>query len=141
MGPDMPKWNKDQQKVYDACITLWADKKSEMYTSDGRQHGGANVRCAFWDGYNGIDVKHRIPTGTMVQAAYHAGKECRRRAGGRPAMKADDKPKVRTVRLNDARWAKYRLLGRTWLEVAIDAAVVPVAQASTLAGAAAPHSA
>ncbi|MBK6616270.1 hypothetical protein [Ottowia sp.] len=132
----MPKWNKDQQKVYDACLTLWADKKSELYTADGRQRGGANVRCAFWDGYNGIDVKHRIPTGTMLQAAYHAGKECRRKAGGRPPMPTDDKPKVRTVRLNDARWAKYKLLGRTWLEVAIDTAVVPAARVARVAGAA-----
>lgn len=117
----MAKWNKDQQKVYDTLIALHADKGSELYTSDGRQRGGANVRSFFWHGYNG--TPHLKPErGSMLAAAVAAGQKCRRRAGGRPAMADQDRPKVRSVRLNDARWEKLQRLGRPWLEAAIDAA-------------------
>lgn len=117
----MPKWNKDQQKVCDTLIALHADKASELYTLDGRQRGGANVRCFFWHGYNGTPHL-KLERGSMLAAAVAAGKECRRRAGGRPPMAEEDRPKVRSVRLNNARWAKYQSLGRGWLEAAIDAA-------------------
>ncbi len=117
----MPKWNNDQQKVYDALTAMHADKTSELYNKDGSQHMGANVRIFFWHGYNG--TFHLKPErGSMAVAAIAAGKECRRRAGGRPAMDDAARPKVRSVRLDDARWAKYQTLGRGWLEAAIDAA-------------------
>lgn len=116
----MPRWNKEQKKVYATLLSLHADKSSELYTSDGRQRKGANIRCAFWEGYNGMDVKHRIPAGSMLMAAYHAGIDCRRRAGGRPPMPEDQRPKVRSVRLNQERWEKLQRLGRPWLETAID---------------------
>jgi len=117
----MPKWNKDQQKVYDTLIALHADKTSELYHKDGRQRGGGNVRVFFWHGYNGTPHLAQELT-SLLAAAIAAGKECRRRAGGRPAMADDARPKVRSVRLDDARWAKYQTLGRGWLEAAIDAA-------------------
>ena len=117
----MPMWNKDQQKVYDTLIALHADKGSELYNKDGSQRGGANVRCFFWHGYNGTPHL-KLERTSMLVAAVAAGKECRRRAGGRPAMDEAARPKVRSVRLDDARWAKYQTLGRGWLEAAIDAA-------------------
>jgi hypothetical protein len=107
-----------EQKVFDALIDLHADKTSELYKPDGSQRTGANVRIYFWHGYNGEACPRSA--GGLGKAAWHAGKECRRRAGGRPAMADEDKPKVHSVRLNDARWAKFQTLGRGWLEAAID---------------------
>lgn len=43
--------------------------------------------------------------------------------GGRPALPDDEKAKVRSVRLTDARWGKLkRLGGAEWLNRAIDRA-------------------
>lgn len=43
--------------------------------------------------------------------------------GGRPALPDDEKAKVRSVRLTDARWGKLRRLGGAeWLNRAIDKA-------------------
>lgn len=39
---------------------------------------------------------------------------------GRPELPVTEKTRPRSVRLNDARWAKYQRLGREWLEKAID---------------------
>lgn len=44
---------------------------------------------------------------------------------GRPELPASEKTRPRSVRLNDARWAKCQRLGRDWLEEAIDAADEP----------------
>lgn len=41
---------------------------------------------------------------------------------GRPALPADEKTHPRSIRMNDARWAKLQQLGREWLENAIDKA-------------------
>ncbi len=41
---------------------------------------------------------------------------------GRPELPPDEKTHPRTIRLNDARWEKYKLLGREWLEKELDSA-------------------
>lgn len=45
-----------------------------------------------------------------------------KRPQGRPPLPPEDHTKPRSVRLNDARWAKFKLLGSAWLEKAIDRA-------------------
>lgn len=45
--------------------------------------------------------------------------------GGRPPLPPDQKGNVRTVRLTDSRWEKLKLLGSMWLNMVIDAAIVP----------------
>ena len=87
--------NPLHQKMYDTLLHLAADPKSEMYTSDGRQHGGANMRCVFWDGFNGLDIKHRVPAGTPLAVAYAAGKNYARAQRG-------TSPRRRTVSLTQA---------------------------------------
>lgn len=47
-----------------------------------------------------------------------------KRPPGRPAAPPAEARRVRSVRLNDARWAKLRRLGAAWLERAIDRAKV-----------------
>lgn len=45
------------------------------------------------------------------------------RRRGRPTVLSEaDQTKPRSVRLDDARWAKLKVLGRDWLERAIDRA-------------------
>jgi hypothetical protein len=44
---------------------------------------------------------------------------------GGPILAPEDATKPRSVRLNDTRWAKYRRLGRDWLEREIDGAKEP----------------
>jgi hypothetical protein len=44
---------------------------------------------------------------------------------GGPILAPEDATKPRSVRLNDSRWAKYKRLGRDWLERAIDGAMDP----------------
>ena len=44
---------------------------------------------------------------------------------GRPPMPSDQVPRVRSVRLNDARYEKFQRLGREWLERMIDEADEP----------------
>lgn len=47
---------------------------------------------------------------------------------GRPpgtGAPAHEQRRVRAVRLNEARWAKLKELGTSWLEAAIDAATAP----------------
>lgn len=55
-----------------------------------------------------------------IEAARAKGKP--KQAGGRPPMSDEERPKVRSIRLNAARWAKLRRMGRAWLEATIDAA-------------------
>lgn len=43
---------------------------------------------------------------------------------GRPVMPEGETGSPRTVRLNEERWEKFKLLGRDWLEKAIDRAKV-----------------
>lgn len=57
------------------------------------------------------------------------------RRAGRPSgsvTAAEDQTRPRSVRLNDARWAKYKQLGTGWLEQQIDDAVVPEVQTSAI---------
>lgn len=54
-------------------------------------------------------------------------KELKRK--GRPpgsAAPLEEQRKARSIRLNDARWEKLKLLGADWLEKAIDRAKNPV---------------
>jgi hypothetical protein len=47
---------------------------------------------------------------------------------GRPPLPPEQRKgatPVRTVRLDDERWAKFQQLGRAWLERAIDRAKLP----------------
>ena len=43
---------------------------------------------------------------------------------GRPPLPDGETGSPRTVRLNDVRWDKLKLLGRDWLEKAIDRAKI-----------------
>lgn len=45
-----------------------------------------------------------------------------KRRGRPPVLSEADQTKPRSVRLDDARWAKLKVLGRDWLEQAIDRA-------------------
>lgn len=66
------------QKCYEGALALAADPASEFYYN-GEQHRGAGHRCAFWDGYAGVEqTPHAIP-GTMSWAFFQAGKEFARR--------------------------------------------------------------
>lgn len=47
------------------------------------------------------------------------------RGQGRKALPPEEATKPRSVRLNDARWAKLKLLGTAWLEARIDKAKLP----------------
>ena len=67
--------DKSRQTVYETLLRLAPDKSSELYHKDGTQRGGANVRWAFWDGFNGAPMGHKIPKGTMLEAAFRAGQE------------------------------------------------------------------
>jgi hypothetical protein len=44
---------------------------------------------------------------------------------GRPELPVTEKTRPRSVRLNDARWAKFQRLGREWLEKVVDEAPEP----------------
>jgi hypothetical protein len=48
-----------------------------------------------------------------------------KRPPGRPPLPPEDHTKPRSVRLNDARWLKFKRLGTGWLERAIDRAKEP----------------
>lgn len=51
-----------------------------------------------------------------------ASPEQPKRRGRPPVLSEADQTKPRSVRLDDARWAKLKVLGRDWLEQAIDRA-------------------
>lgn len=114
------------QQAYDMALEAADKKRSDLFTPEGRQNRGSSAACAFWDGYNG---KRSLfaGRGTLTAAQYAAGKTYRKKTDaavkrpvGKPA--SADPARPRTVRLDDARWAKYQTLGRGWLEAAIDAA-------------------
>ena len=48
------------------------------------------------------------------------------RGQGRKALPPEEATKPRSVRLNDARWEKLKLLGMEWLADRIDRAKVPL---------------
>lgn len=62
---------------------------------------------------------------TKAPANPPAKKKAGKKKAGRPELPASEKTHPRSVRLNDARWAKCQRLGRDWLEEAIDAADEP----------------
>jgi hypothetical protein len=75
-----PKWNRDQQAIYDECVKAFSDKGSDLYTPNGSQRGKANYRRAFWNAYNGTGLP--VPKGTMLEAAAAAGRDCKAKEGG-----------------------------------------------------------
>lgn len=44
-----------------------------------------------------------------------------------PRLAPEEATRPRSIRLNNARWAKLQQLGREWLELAIDRAKLPPA--------------
>ena len=76
-------------RMFDACILEASDNRSEMYIaklSSGPIYGpamprrGAGHRCAFWDGYFGIQSLYSGTRGgrdTLGFAAYRAGQAFR----------------------------------------------------------------
>jgi hypothetical protein len=76
-APEHPRHYKDRHldRVYWGMLDLARDPTSELYLKDGSQHTGASHRCAFWDGFNGLDPSaHKGAPGTMARACYMAGK-------------------------------------------------------------------
>lgn len=66
------------EACYQNALKAAADPKSEFYYN-GKPHRGAGHRCAFWDGYNGLERSANVIPGTMSQAFFQAGKEWSRR--------------------------------------------------------------
>lgn len=63
------------QTVYSTLLELAANPSSELYNKDGSQRTGANVRIAFWYGFNGVTHRHFCPPGSLLMAAYRAGQD------------------------------------------------------------------
>lgn len=89
--------------VYEACIRLARDPKSEFWNKDGTQRTGSRIRECFWAGYN----RRRCITvaGSQARAAYFAGFDFA--AESRPASAysyrwhggtLDEEPDSRTVK-------------------------------------------
>ena len=70
--------NKAMQRCFDAALLAAADSTSEFYF-DGQQHRGAGHRCAFWDGFNGLETSANVVPGTISWVFFQAGKEWARK--------------------------------------------------------------
>jgi hypothetical protein len=70
--------NADMDKTYTSMLTMAADTTSELYWK-GQQRNGAIHRCAFWDGFNGVERSGNVTPGTVTWACFQAGKEWKRR--------------------------------------------------------------
>ena len=65
--------DKRLDQIYWTMLSMARDLSSELYYN-GAQHRGALHRCAFWDGFNGIDPSpHKGPPGTATRVCYMAG--------------------------------------------------------------------
>lgn len=62
------------QKMFSAMLQLAYNPKSELYYN-GKQHRGAQHRCAFWDAFNGTPSLYAKERGTLAAACWAAGKE------------------------------------------------------------------
>ena len=68
------------RRAFDDCVTGFNDLESEFYF-EGEQHRGALHRCAFWDGFNGLDPSpHGDVRGTPAYACRRAGEQCAKTA-------------------------------------------------------------
>jgi hypothetical protein len=76
-------------KMYEACLKLADDPTSEMY-HEGFQRTGSGIRCAFWDGYNGMTRSAHVIPGTLSAACFAAGKDFRKKQdkAGKPVIPA-----------------------------------------------------
>ena len=108
-----------QQEVFDALLLQHASRSKELFASDGSQRRESPSADAFWASYNAEPRSARFSDSETKFVAL-AGKECRRRAGGRPASPTAEKRSPRTIRLSDTYWLKFRSLGSQWLEREID---------------------
>jgi hypothetical protein len=79
MSAPKPRYkDPSMQKCYESALAVAEDPAGEFYYN-GEQHRGAGHRCAFWDGFNGVEkTPHAIP-GTMSWAFFQAGKTFARR--------------------------------------------------------------
>lgn len=98
------------QRVFATLLILARHPESEIYNKDGSQRTGANVRYAFWDGFNGITEKHRLPPESMVWAAHQAGKEHARRV----EKEGLPKPAIRAAVARVAPRLKSQTLENAW---------------------------
>lgn len=69
--------NPKLRECYDLAIKLHADPTSEFYYN-GEPRRGAAHRCAFWDGYIGLERSASSIPGTMSWAFFRAGQDCRK---------------------------------------------------------------
>jgi hypothetical protein len=115
----MAKLTVPQQEVFDALLLQHASRSSELFTPDGMQRRESARADAFWAGYNAEKLGTNIAA-PEARTVFLAGKECRRRAGGRPASPPAEKRSPRTIRLSDTYWLNFRSLGSQWLEREID---------------------
>lgn len=97
---------------------------SQYFTDDGRQRRGSLEVAAFWDGFNAVVVD---PMDRTVEGAYYqAGVEFKRRRGAEikrpPGKPASGRARVvATFRITALHKERLGVLGRDWLESAIDA--------------------
>lgn len=75
--------DRSKQKFYENLLALAYDRSSELYYN-GAQHRGAGHRCAFWDGFDGLERSANVIPDTLSAVAFQAGKEfaCRSKAEG-----------------------------------------------------------
>jgi len=74
--------NPSQQSCYNTLLELFADPNSELYLNGTHiQRRGSAMRCAFWDGHNGLLRSAEVVPDTMSEACFQAGKDARRKIG------------------------------------------------------------
>lgn len=106
-----------QQLVFDALRELKGGKWDRALD----EHIPLCGLCMpFEDGYKSRQGSCPYPESSMEFAAWMAGRESRRMAGGRPALAEDEKRHPGSIRLSRKRWSMLRALGTNWLEQAID---------------------
>lgn len=108
-----------QQELFDALLLQHSSRSRELFASDGSQRRESARADAFWAGYN-AEPRSTDFADPETKIVFIAGKECRRRAGGRPAAPTAEKRSPRTIRLSDTYWLSLRSLGSQWLEREID---------------------
>lgn len=110
----MVKLTEDQKTVFDTLLLMHAEKNPDLEIEDN------GLRKAFWIGFKGGRARSPYERGTREFAAWFAGRDARRKSGGRPGVPEEERRRVRTLRLNDARWALFKSLGSGWLERKLD---------------------
>lgn len=115
----MARLTGPQQELFDALLAQHASRSKDLFLPDGYQRRSSPRADAFWAGYNG-ELKSPKSSDAESKIVWLAGKECRRRAGGRPLSPTGEKRSPRTIRLSESYWLSFRSLGSQWLECAID---------------------